>query len=343
MDCHVRRYKPEDEEALFAFRKTIFPAGSKVLDSGYFRWKFLERPDTSGIPFFVLESHGRIVGTLGYWPFTLMIGDRPVTCGHLVDFNVDKAFRGLATLKLFRTVTTETEANFGANISADARRFFGAARWIDLSSRLKNHYMYVMPSKADNSMKLMKYHAGRSIARVCRWNIYRKNNISFSVRLFNGIPEDMEQLLDGIHERKKISFMKNYTYYSWRYGAPTCNKYNSISLLESGVPKAAIIFYMTPGSELRQCTVMDIVCNSNDNLKMELLLCELITYCDKQKNVELITATSMPYLNSVFKACGFRTCTSTRGFIVNNKLLDALGDDALADNLNFMLGDTDLI
>ena len=343
MDCHVRRYKPEDEEALFAFRKTIFPQGSKDLDPDYFRWKFIERADTSGIPFFVLESYGRIVGTLGYWLLTLTIGDLTVSCGHLVDFNVDKAFRGLPTLKLYRAVSAETEVNFGANISADARRFFGAARWLDLSCRLNNHYLYLMPSEADNALKLSKYHAGRSIAKMYRWNIYRKNNISFSVRLSNGIPEDLEHLLDCIPERKKISFMKDYTYYFWRYGAQICNRYNSISLFESGIPKAAIIFYMTPGTELRQCTVMDIICNPYDNSKMELLLCELVTYCDKQKNVELLTATSLPSLNSVFKACGFRTGTSTLGLIVNKKFLDAIGSDTTVDNLDFMMGDTDLI
>ncbi|WP_243373883.1 GNAT family N-acetyltransferase [Geotalea sp. SG265] len=342
MALRVRRYTPDDEDALFAFRETIFPKGHKSLDRPHFRWKFLKHPYAVELPFFIMEDDGRVVGTQGYWPFYLRVGNKRMTCGHLVDFNVKDPYRGLPTLRLFKAVSACSQLNFGAYISQDAQRFFTAANWVDMSSNLKNYYMYLRaPGKAGITRK------GKFFCQYL-WNNVRHKKLSKLARLYEfkvdlRLPHDLEQLISLDAEKNQLNFIKQRKFLAWRYEESEINKYRFASIHVNGKLKCTIVFNVLKDIEVNRCFIMDIFHLPGDELSIRILLFKLIAYLRQYRDIITIQTAALPLLGEVFRDFGFRCYQSPIGFMCSKNYAGILNESNPPWKFNFNLGDTDFL
>jgi hypothetical protein len=342
MTLKVRRYMPEDEDALFAFRENIFPKGHKSLDRRHFRWKFLKHPYAEELPFFIMEHRNRVVGTQGYWPFHLQVGKKKMTCGHLVDFNVENAYRGLPTLRLFKAVSACSQLNFGAYISQDARRFFSAAKWVDLSSILQNYYCYLNPPKKSGITGKGKF--------LCRtlWNQVKYRDLfglarKYELKVELQLPHDIDQLLSYRSESDQLKFIKQKKYLIWRYEDSAINKYRFASLYDNGELKCSLVFNVSKDSGVYRCFIMDIFHPPGDSLSIRVLLVKLIRFLEQYRNIATLQSSGSAIWGEVFKSTGFCSYQSQIGFMCSSDYAGLLTGPTSPWKLNFNLGDTDFL
>jgi len=343
MTTQVRRYSQGDEDALFSFREKNFPVGHRNHDRNHFRWKYLEHPFSSEIPFFVMESEGRIVGTQGYWPTPVVIDGKKLLCGQLIDFYAEEPFRGMPVIHLFRAVSSSFDLAFASNLSEDARRFFSAARWVDPSSTLMNYFMQLHKIKGSGVFGSVK-HLGNVVNYSAKnLNILRKIDRNVTFELSDRLPEGIGSILSSHTPTSRIYIGKDRAYYCWRYKQAKNPRYAFLSLFTSGELKAVAIFLVKAEEDRKLCTIMDIISNSSESAPVQILLSELINYCKREKDVMNIQSVSFSSLKHIFQACGFRISPSGFGFMLAPGFKSFLGPDCEIGNFNFMLGDSDAL
>lgn len=340
MSWHVRRINLSDEDALFAFREKIFPTGNKEVNRSYWRWKFVQNPYAEEIPFFILEAENRIVGTQGHCPVPVAMEGRQITCSFLVDFNVEDVFKGLPVVKLFRAVRSCSELNIGANLSDDARRFFGSARWLDLSSSLDSFYFFLRrPKKSPQTW--WRYNISYLIRRFHHWRAAKKAMPFYTMQINDSIPEEVNRLWNFMRIKYKVSFQKDLAYLKWRYDKCPIASYHYASLYSEKSLKAFLVFTFQSSDNGQKCIIMDALYDPEEQDFLSILLAKVITYCQKQGCYVLETILSASSIKKLFLSVGFRAVTSDIGFMFHSK--DKSLNQAIMepDGLCFLLGDTD--
>ncbi|ACM21295.1 hypothetical protein Geob_2952 [Geotalea daltonii FRC-32] len=342
MALRVRRYTPDDEDALFTFREKIFPEGHKSLDRAHFRWKFLKHPYADELPFFIMEHDGKVVGTQGYWPFLLRIGNKRMTCSHLVDFNVDDAYRGLPTLRLFKAVCSCSELNFGAYLSSDAKRFFAAANWIDISSHLKNYYCFISaPAKAGLIGKSRSFF--RSLLISAKLRALTITNRSYTFKLEPNIPTQADEILRQSQNEEQVCLVKEKKFLNWRYEPSVRRKYNFASVYLDGSLKCFLIFKIIKDSGLNRCFIMDIIHTPGEKRPLKILLIHLAAYLKNTSDVAVLQSAALPTLGNLLLSCGFSSNDSNIGFMLSHNSYNFTKESNSLSRFNFVLGDTDFL
>lgn len=342
MALTVRRYTPADEDALFLFREKMFPDGHKSRDRAHFRWKFLQHPYAIDLPFFIMEDNNRVVGTQGYWPFFLNTGDRTISCGHLVDFDVEQEYRGFPTLRLFKAVCSCSELNFGAYLSFDARRFFSAADWIDVSPHLKNYYCYLRRPPKSGLMGSAKYLCRSIWNKTLRKSIARQGqNCTF--RIEDSLPHQADNLLSIGQQRSQPCFIKERKFMVWRYDQSARIRYQYASLYRDTSITCFLVFNRVVDSGMASCFIMDIIYDPDDLLSVKVLIVKLIEYLQEKGSACVVQSAALPITGEVFKSCGFSSDQSASGFMFSNNYQAVLPEPALLNSFNFILGDTDFL
>ena len=343
-EIKVRRFNPADENALFAFRKRIIAPGSNDLNREYFRWKFLNQPYTDKIPLFILETEGRIVGTQGYLSMPMVVGNKVVPCAHLVDFNVEDSFKGLAAVRLFKAINKQTHVNFISNLSEDARKFFKSARWIDLSSQLYSVYFFIK-SPFDLSERAARFKF--TLASLLRgFKLRRSTSKTFSaqyrIEFANSCPSNINHIFGQSSEDGELYFKKDIKFLKWRYDSCPVFKYQYAILTAKGIPQVLLIYCFVNSGKLQKCIIMDILHNNviDTHVISHFLACH-IKYC-RDIGIDLVEGVvSSQFTKEAFLRVGFRSNKSDLGFMIDSKDKELRQVFLSGVRLKFMMGDTD--
>ncbi len=339
----VRRLRMQDIDSLFSFRKRIFPPEHQDLNRDYWKWKFIENPYSQEIPFFVVESNGRIVGTQGYVPFPMSVDGREPSSSYLVDFNVEKSFNPLVAVKLYKKVISCSSINIAANLSEDARRFFRSARFVDLSDNV-HRLKYSLKAGNDRYSARVKYWLFSALREVkrCKLSLNQKfERSNQTISIAESMPDGIEKFWSLMAQRYKIFIKKDRTYLMWRYVSHPLFSYHFAALHKQNQLKAVLVLYFQSEPNQQKCWIMDVLYDPSDDFLLGVLVNEVIKYCRDNEIQSIDTELTSPSLAKIFIKVGFRVLKNNLGLMIHSQNGELLHTLCLPGGICFVPGDTD--
>jgi hypothetical protein len=127
LTAHVRPFVPDDIPAVVELRRKAFAYSewrTPQESAAYFERVFFENPwHTGALPSLVhVEDTGRITGFLGIVPRAATLHDEPIRVAVCTQFMVDSENRGLAGVRLVRTLMRGEQDLSFADVANDASR-----------------------------------------------------------------------------------------------------------------------------------------------------------------------------------------------------------------------------
>lgn len=244
----VRRARREDRDALMTFYREQHAQRARLIDPAIWDWLFVQQPYASDrLPFFVLESNGRIVGGIGYIRAKLSVEGGQVEASFPINYFIDPAYKGLPALRLFRAVLNESPLAIGAYVSPDAMRLLLKSGFADLSDAFCNYYYGLQAGSP--SLRGMALALARRMAEWGRrlWGALRHPAVSYRL----GAELDAAFAKELTATSGAISVCKTFEWLEWRYVKSPLLKSQFVYQFQAGRPAAlAIIFIDTARDEL---------------------------------------------------------------------------------------------
>ncbi|HYJ86241.1 MAG TPA: GNAT family N-acetyltransferase [Pyrinomonadaceae bacterium] len=193
-DIQIKQFELSEQDALLSFLRKSYPDEPRKSDPGYWKWHYLENPNTSpeDVPLWVLKNGREVVGQLATLPVQLKVGHQTTRAIWILDFIVGENYRGQGFGKRLVLAAREwcsTMITLGINEQSTA--VFRSLKWVFLGG-LNRYHKLLFPG-----------HAVGDIARVGPARALA--NFSYSLsrrRLARGFPVNDEAIrpletLDG--------------------------------------------------------------------------------------------------------------------------------------------------
>ena len=342
MKYEIRRAVPADEDIIMSFREKVYPPGHKSLSREYWRWKFLKHPWVKEIPFYILISNDKVVGTQGYWPVKINCHGQLIGCAQLIDFRVLDEFKGLPAVKLYKATCLANGVNFGSSISEDARRFFKSAKWVDLSEQVGEFYYLLKISEIESSIINKIKFAIRLIEKKIKIrSIVKIKGDSCQSIISDCPPPGLESLLNGTNDLSKCHTVKDAAWVNWRYDqCPIC-QYQYASLYDGDCLKASLVFRVHSSAPRKIFQIVDLMYLADDMVSFAYLVADCIHFCQAQ-NLCAIETKLTGNAQDLFTKIGFQRGELSLGLMIHakdKKLFDSLRQPGV---FPFIIGDSDL-
>lgn len=329
----IERLALSDLDGLFEFRKKTFPESPRQLDRERWAWLYLNNPASQGrIPVWVLKADGRIVGSIASTDTLMRVDNRSILASFGNDFFVEKAYLGLLSLRLLKTMLSEYDLNVAANLSESARKLFDKMKYIDLSSSLD---ILTLPLLSATRLRSRVKGVGLSLLRKALLSGSYECHISYQV------PQSLDDLYEQTIARGRVSIVKDKKYFKWRYESCPSAEFQFVSAGEYGRLEGVAVISVIK----KQGVIMDILVPSQDKRLLAFLLQSCLRHFRENNCTECYTHVSRGWMTSCFKMFGFYQGISDIGLMYHTGVKEEPVAQILNDSCSwdFNLGDTDRI
>lgn len=169
-DVQIKQFELSDQRALLSFLRNAYRDDPRKSDPAFWRWHYLENPFTSvdNVPLWVVKNGPEVVGQLATIPVDLKVGEETTRAIWILDFIVDRNYRGRGLGKRLVLAAREwcpTMITLGINEQSTA--VFRSLKWKALGGLHRYHKL------------LFPGHAVGEIAKVAPIRILA--NLAFAV------------------------------------------------------------------------------------------------------------------------------------------------------------------
>lgn len=95
-DARIKKFEPADEDAVLSFLRAAYPAEPLKSDRGFWRWHFLENPNTSldDVPLWLVVNEEGVIGQMASIPVEVKVGASRKRALWIVDYILLPECRG---------------------------------------------------------------------------------------------------------------------------------------------------------------------------------------------------------------------------------------------------------
>ncbi len=265
----ISRYRPEDREALFAFRKAFDESECVQYASDYFRWQFEQNPSTrdNAPQVWVYKKDGAVLGQQGGIPTELQIGDSSYRASWAVDWQIDAKVRGRGVgAALMATYINYNEVTLAVGITDDSYRSMRRGGWIDLGKMA----FFVRPLDVARMMRARgRPGLGMSLGLVSNIallavDLYRWMTLKLaSLRIveIERFDERVDELWRCASRHYPVICRRDRSHLNWRYAEfPREGRYRLFYLLRRGTVVGYAILRMGSRHGVAAGYVVDFLC-----------------------------------------------------------------------------------
>ncbi len=289
-------------------------ASSQLLE-----WKaFVPRPDWPKPRSYILRQANRIAAHACIWPTAFRTPSRDVGCSHLLDWAADHAVAG-AGVTLYRHLMQLTDTVLAIGGSSQARRLlpkmgfkpYGTFEYYGRVIRpIRQYRERPKPSVLRENARL-----GRNVL----WSLLPLGSPTreWSVARLERAGAWLDELVAQYVPKTFCPGRRSSAFVNYLLDCPaaTCSLY---SVTCNGILRAYFILNEVRG----QTRVVDMFLNSEEPAGWESV-CRLAlkTAASLATTCEVVAATSLPWLASVFRRCGFRKCNDRAIMVYDSQRL----------------------
>jgi GNAT superfamily N-acetyltransferase len=141
-EVQIKQFELSDQQALLSFLRNAYSDDPRKSDPAFWKWHYLENPFTSvdNVPLWIVKNGGEVVGQLATIPVELKVGEETTRAIWILDFIVDRHYRGRGLGKLLVLAAREwcsTMITLGINEQSTA--VFRSLKWQALGGVHRYH------------------------------------------------------------------------------------------------------------------------------------------------------------------------------------------------------------
>jgi hypothetical protein len=305
----IIRTTESQQREVGAFLETAFAGANMpaaLTSSQLQEWKaFVTRPDWSGHRSYILQQNDRIAAHACVWPTGFRTPSGDIRCSHLLDWAADPAAAG-AGVAIYRHLIELTDTVLAIGGSSQARRLlpkmgFKPYGTFEYYGRVIRPFRQYLQRPRPSPL--------REVARLGRNVVWSLPPLGAPAREWSAARLDhagiwLDELLSEYAPKAVCPGRRSAALidYLLRCPAATCTLY---AVACKDVPRGYFILNEVCG----QTRVADMFLNSEEPTEWESA-CRLAlkTAASLASTREVVAATSLPWLATVFRRSGFRKC-----------------------------------
>jgi GNAT superfamily N-acetyltransferase len=141
-EVQIKQFELSDQQALLSFLRNAYSDDPRKSDPAFWKWHYLENPFTSvnNVPLWIVKNGDEVVGQLATIPVELKVGEETTRAIWILDFIVDRHYRGRGLGKLLVLAAREwcsTMITLGINEQSTA--VFRSLKWQALGGVHRYH------------------------------------------------------------------------------------------------------------------------------------------------------------------------------------------------------------
>ncbi|MCP4745248.1 MAG: GNAT family N-acetyltransferase [Desulfobacteraceae bacterium] len=336
----ISRIKEKEIDALFEFRKKVFPENNKQMDIARWRWLYMDNPETAGsIPVWLMESNGKIIGTIGAIPVRVKVGMETCVGSFCTDYYVDEKFLGLPSFKLLKIMLAVSPLNIGMNFSGSAQRLFQKMGYSDLSANLIKVSLILTANGASlNNLKSLLKHMGKQALRKA------VSPFCCEAEVVTKLPNSYQFLWEDIAPSLQVAVIKDESYLKWRYESCPSTDYRFILLKKNGTIRslAVVLIQNQNVSGAKYGIILELLVRPGDRVAAVSGIKACVDYFEKQECSTCFSQLSNSWPINCFSIMGFSKSQYDLGaMVLAEKNKDYLNKARIPQAWTFSLGDTD--
>ncbi len=150
-EVEIKQFELADQDALLSFLREAYPSEALKSDPDFWRWHFLENPNTSldDVPLWIVKSGNDVVGQMATIPVRLKVGEKEKQALWIIDFILAPEFRGR---KLGKGLMQKARESYCTTMLAlgynkDSEAVLLSHKWVSLG-RINRYHLMLFPGNA---------------------------------------------------------------------------------------------------------------------------------------------------------------------------------------------------
>lgn len=336
----VRRMENDDIDALFDFRRRVFPINDKQMNRERWSWLFQKNPFAGKeLSLWIIETQDRIAGSIGVIPIPFIVDDKIYQACLGVDYFVEESFKGLPALQLLKKALNEYPIFIGSNISDSGRRLLSKIGGNDLSSGIYTATVGLNMSGDTAGKKLQTVKSRlRTLESFCL------NVFGYQTSITDHLPDDYSELWRSIGGSRPCGIVKDASYLRWRYEHCPTHKHLFVVCRHNRRLCAMLVIAVNMVASMHETTgvILDLFVSKGSALALMAVLCGGLKYLQMQGCHTASLSWNALWAKTILRIMGFSLGHSDLGLLV--WVTDRAGCLGIAQdprNWTFTLGDTD--
>jgi GNAT superfamily N-acetyltransferase len=341
VEISVRRAERSDYPAIERFLNEAYGklASFKVKNRWY--WQFVDNPyaqsEKNGIPVWIAESDGRVVGQIAVQKGELELDGSKHSAGWIVDVFVLPSYRGRGLAQqLYAAVARECPIVVTLTMAPATRRIAESLCAVDVGTvKLYWRGAHLDPLTVQRYLLARTFYhpcANRAVRRLCNHLsmhrvLTRVGNLFLELRdRFRSLPpqrkdtvivetnrfdSDTDWLWQTLNRDFPVAFTRESKFLNWRFRDCPQMQYRCFLACREGVPVGYLVLRQTESVELPYGVIVDLIASRRDHDTIQ----DLVTFAIKffAGNVAgLQCATSIPAFAAVLRKLGFYSIETER-------------------------------
>lgn len=339
---NVRRYQMGDEQEIIKLYQRVF---QKQISYDYWKWKYLEPPESLNPFIFVYEEKGEILGHIGLWVHRGIIKGKEKKVALRIDAMVCPSARGKGIYKILNEQMLKEAKALDISLlygfpAPQAKRLL--EKYIDAKEVAKvNRFVYINRPIATMAFKIKRLKGLTFLDSTYRFikSLLNKQKKTYKAPIRRINQFDDRFFLPPLD--KQIYLQRDATYLNWRYVQHPTKDYKILTWVELEQTKGYLVYCTETSKQgIKVGYILDVIGIGKQAEKIKKQLLQRAIY--DMKEVAFIQAWALPNhdIQSLLENVGFMKKDEPMSLVIRT-LIDEKVDVENSSNWYLSMGDVD--